>query len=482
MNRFTDYLHNKIHKDQKQSQRIINVLKRVSNVMTDDKHEYDDFSFLIKDREKIRTWLLKNLSLSSVVSYSISLRHAVESMDLPENKKEETVRFYLDIASETQRVINRISGRVVRQFEPKRAIEEINEIVKNRPTFIVENTATPKVEKVTRAIPQWSDSGPPIETQIDEFTETLTGPTGKLLRESSKTNYRSNIKTVMRRLHHTNLDFLISDVPAVLKFLDDVDNSKEGTEKYHARESSRTYETAIVTYLPLAKTDDPNMRVIVKDQYNQWLTQHKLLPTPGKIKDYGVDWIEAVKRMQRKIKSSKNELHRLILSLYTDTMPRRSLDYAHMLINVPDNKEDNILIFTPKEKKFIFNKYKVSNKKGAQEIPIVSAPLIKILDEHLKKYPNQKYLLMRNDKALNDQQIREVNRTEMGSKDTPFGVQMIRRLFATHLIQEKKANPREFKEYARKMGTSVEMLMSNYTQIPESEDKEEYQGVGDLFR
>ena len=76
MNRFTDYLHNKIHKDQKQSQRIINVFKRVSNVMTDDKHEYDDFSFLIKDKEKIRTWLLKNLSLSSVVSYSISLRHS----------------------------------------------------------------------------------------------------------------------------------------------------------------------------------------------------------------------------------------------------------------------------------------------------------------------------------------------------------------------------------------------------------------------
>jgi len=207
---------------------------------------------------------------------------------------------------------------------------------------------------------------------------------------------------------------------------------------------------------------------------------HKLLPTPGKIKDYGVDWIEAVKRMQTKIKSSKNELHRLILSLYTDTMPRRSLDYAHMQINIPNNKEDNILIFTPKETKFIFNKYKVSNKKGAQEIPIVSAPLIKILEEHLKKYPNQKYLLMRNDQALNDQQIREVIRTEMGSKETPFGVQMIRRLFATHLIQEKKANPREFKEYARKMGMSVEMLMSNYTQIPDKKDKEEYQGVQEI--
>ena len=69
-------------------------------------------------------------------------------------------------------------------------------MVKNRPTFIVESS-TPKVEKVTRAIPEWSDSGAPIETQIDEFTETLTGPTGKLLQPSSKTNYRSNIKTVM---------------------------------------------------------------------------------------------------------------------------------------------------------------------------------------------------------------------------------------------------------------------------------------------
>ena len=97
---------------------------------------------------------MKNLSLSSAVSYAIALRHAVESMDISESKKEEMVRFYLDIASETQRVINRLSGRVVREFEPKRAIEEINEMVKNGPAFIVEN-GTPKVEKITRAIRVW---------------------------------------------------------------------------------------------------------------------------------------------------------------------------------------------------------------------------------------------------------------------------------------------------------------------------------------
>ena len=184
--------------------------------------------------------------------------------------------------------------------------------------------------------------------------------------------------------------------------------------------------------------------------------------------------------MQKKIKSSKNDLHRLILSLYTDTPPRRSLDYTSMLINQPNNKEDNLLIFTPKVKKFIFNKYKVSEKRGAQEIDIISPALSKILEAHLKKYPDQKYLLMRKNKPLDDTQIREIVRKEIGSRDKPFGIRMIRRLFATFLIKEKETNPRQLEQYARKMGTSVQMLMSNYAQVPENKDNEEYKGIGDL--
>ena len=193
-----------------------------------------------------------------------------------------------------------------------------------------------------------------------------------------------------------------------------------------------------------------------------------MLPTPGQVKDYGINWEDAVREMQKKIKSSKNELHRLILSLYTDTPPRRSLDYAEMLINVQDDRENNILVFTPKIKKFIFNKYKVSEKRGAQEIDIISPSLIKLLDEHLKKNPNQKYLLMRNNKALNDTQIREIVRKEIGSKEQQFGIRMIRRLFATFIIKEKEENPRRLAEYARKMGTSVQMLMSNYAPVAEN--------------
>ena len=73
--------------------------------------------------------------------------------------------------------------------------------------------------------------------------------------------------------------------------MDDVDNSKSGPEKYLVRQTSRTYETAIVTDVPFAKTD-LNWRVAAKDEYNQWLTQHKLIATPEQVKDYEADWIQ----------------------------------------------------------------------------------------------------------------------------------------------------------------------------------------------
>ena len=69
----------------------------------------------------------------------------------------------------------------------------------------------------------------------------------------------------------------------------------------------------------------------------------------------------------------------------------------------------------------------------------------------------------------------------MGSKQQQFGVKVLRRLFATYIVKENDTNPRDFKEYARKMGTSVAMLMSNYAQVPDDEDKDEYKGLGDMF-
>jgi cyanate lyase len=64
---------------------------------------------------------------------------------------------------------------------------------------------------------------------------------------------------------------------------------------------------------------------------------------------------------------------------------------------------------------------------------------------------------MRNGKPLDGKQIRQILRTELGTKSSAFDIQAIRRLFATYIIKKKKSNPRNFKSFAHKMGTSVEM-------------------------
>ena len=107
------------------------------------------------------------------------------------------------------------------------------------------------------------------------FVETLTTPKNKPLSENSKSLYVSNMKTIMGRMkQNNNLDFLVTNVQGLLKYLDDIDDSESGEKKYRARMKSRSAYTTIVVFLPLAKTNDPNDRVVVKDQYNQWLQSH----------------------------------------------------------------------------------------------------------------------------------------------------------------------------------------------------------------
>ena len=59
----------------------------------------------------------------------------------------------------------------------------------------------------------------------------------------------------MNRLKKPNLDFLLTDIPKVIDFLNEVDNSQTGQDAHKARQSSRSYETAVVRLLPLAKTN-----------------------------------------------------------------------------------------------------------------------------------------------------------------------------------------------------------------------------------
>ena len=241
-------------------------------------------------------------------------------------------------------------------------------------------------------MPHVQESSAPIEEQIKAYLETATTGKGTPLSKTSKYMYRENMKTMMNRMNKTNFDFIVNEVPNMIDYFDQVDNSETGPKKYLARMRACNFYSAVVAILPIATAQDIYERIVVNDQYNQWLKAHPIIKTPGKVKDYGGTWESIVREISDKVKKSKNELHKLILSLYSDTPPRRSLDYTDMLISVPDDHTHNILIFKPDMKKFIFNEYKVAYKKGPQHILITSPPLISIIDDFLKNHPDQKYL------------------------------------------------------------------------------------------
>jgi hypothetical protein len=187
--------------------RKINVIKRLNNVFTNKSENYDNFDFLIHEKEGIRKWLIENLSTSTCSNYALAFRHAIESMDINTALKDETIRFYLDISSEAQRVANRITGRTQRDFKPMRAIEAINSMFEHRPKVIVKIEGMPQVEKVEPAIPILKESSASIEDQIDSFVENSRTHTGKPYSKASKYVYSQNIKTLMQRMNETNLDF-----------------------------------------------------------------------------------------------------------------------------------------------------------------------------------------------------------------------------------------------------------------------------------
>ena len=132
MDRFIKYLHS-IKKYGEDERKTVNIFKRVNDVVTNNKEDYDNFEILDTQRNKIRKWMLDNLSLGTVCNYTTALSRAVDSMDVAQNKKDEIKRFYLYIDSETQRLRNRKSGKVTSDFKPKRAIEEINEMIQSKP-------------------------------------------------------------------------------------------------------------------------------------------------------------------------------------------------------------------------------------------------------------------------------------------------------------------------------------------------------------
>ena len=123
-------------------------------------------------------------------------------------------------------------------------------------------------------------------------------------------------------------------------------------------------------------------------QKENWLSWEQV----NKIKNEMADEVQkSVKKRSLTEDEFSHLLHYVILSLYTDTQPRRNQDYTDMVV-VKKWKDD-----LPKEKnyydlktnRFIFNKYKTAKTYGQQIIELPDA-LKETLKYYIKRHPLKK--------------------------------------------------------------------------------------------
>ena len=309
-----------------------------------------------------------------------------------------------------------------------------------------------KVDRLSRKLATTLDEK--TLTKIDTITPTFIDKKNKPIEERTKKQYKSSIKAIAKAYtpQQTNLNFLVTEPEKVINFLNNFNVSKR-----------KAYYNAIGRYLPI--TDFPvKKQEEAHEIYNNWLK-----PQPQVAKKYDPDdykgyiWETLKPKLENIIKKQKDPVRKLLLSLFTYIPTRRTKDYSYMKINEPDTGAFNILIFNDKEKKFIFNKYKVGKKIGKQIIKIENPELINELANHLSKHKGDEYLLMRKGERLSSDDIEKIMRDEIGHKyNIPTGIRTMRHLFGSDIGVDRPVDPRKLEWYATQMGTSVKELTNHY--------------------
>ena len=178
---------------------------------------------------------------------------------------------------------------------------------------------------------------------------------------------------------------------------------------------------------------------------------------------------------------------RMLMSLYMDYIPRRSTDYAKMLVihnkfMSPDainnlSKDYNYLIFNQQQKLFIFNLWKNVDWKGQQTYKIETNRVIRSIEKHLEDpetnmpakcdhpdHTDYRFFLAMPSKMpilVCTQicgQLLEIRRRW----DIPFAIRDIRHLYATYAIDVLGYGYDRLSRLADQMGNSVKMLQTVY--------------------
>jgi hypothetical protein len=193
-----------------------------------------------------------------------------------------------------------------------------------------------------------------------------------------------------------------------LAFLKDVEAIKEKLSKY-ALSSQKTMLSLISvvvglyadkpTYKKLHTVYDALMRekwdtinAAQSDKMNEkqkanWIEEPEIIKKREELKEK----VDALPKKDLSEDQWDTLLSHLVLSLYTETEPRRNLDYLRMKIvkNYNDKLPKDSNYLSLKDKKFVFNIYKTAWKYGTQVVD-VPPRLMDILKNYISYYPNIK--------------------------------------------------------------------------------------------
>ena len=259
-----------------------------------------------------------------------------------------------------------------------------------------------------------------------------------------------------------------------LTFLKNTSAIADLVSKY-AESTIKTIYASIVSVLSLFK-DKPTYKKVYQHYYDLMMgkiveaKQNESSDKTQKQTDNWITWDEVQKKVadlrekvaefksNKSITSQQYEslLHYLIVSLYTETQPRRNQDYLDMYVakKQPTETEHNYVVLTKtKPTSFVFNKFKTSKKYGQQTLEVPET-LANVISEYLKFHPLKKNASYKFLVSYDGTPITAVNAiTRVLNKifGKRVGSSMLR-----HIFLSTKYDIKEMEKDANAMGHSVE--------------------------
>lgn len=268
-------------------------------------------------------------------------------------------------------------------------------------------------------------------------------------------NYFTNTSNILNKIKNESLTTKKTSLAAVLSLF-----------KFQKKQTKKILEAMKIYRDELSKINEEissKSNLISEKKKENWVSKEDIVK---KQRLYKRRFNKITKKDYKDITDNeyKTVLEYVILSLYTLNVPRRDRDYYLMYIN-----SDNHNSFDINNKVFIFRDYKDMKALGTQIIPVNRElyNILKIYTDILRErfwdkdngkleIDNLKLLVKSNGKYIGAGDIRLIL-TDIFGKNV--GPNSLRRSFAT---EELKPMIDKIHNASKHMGTSVEMVKSNY--------------------